>query len=118
MCYQVNMNAYCVIVMDTQHYNGKHHVYEDYPVGEILQMVGMANRPGVDEDGKHSPEIGYLTLPSLSKTSTEIGSVGFRRASKTTSTMFRVPKMANSGGRKPVFRRSERLFRYSTWRFR
>ncbi|VDK22215.1 unnamed protein product [Anisakis simplex] len=51
MCYQISMSAYVVIIMDTQYYNGKYHVYEDYPIGDVLHMVGLANRPGLDEDG-------------------------------------------------------------------
>ncbi|CAD6191493.1 unnamed protein product [Caenorhabditis auriculariae] len=52
MCYQINMNAYLVIIMDTQFYNGKFHVYEDYPIGDMLHMVGLANRPTQDTDAK------------------------------------------------------------------
>lgn len=37
--------------MDTQIYNGRDHVYDDYPVADILQMVGLANRPNQDSDG-------------------------------------------------------------------
>lgn len=51
MCYRISMSAYVVIIMDTQFYNGKFHVYEDYPVGDVLHMVGLANRPNVDNDG-------------------------------------------------------------------
>ncbi|MCP9262026.1 hypothetical protein DINM_005324 [Dirofilaria immitis] len=50
MCYQISMSAYVVIIMDTQFYNGKYHVYEDYPIGDVLHMVGLANRPGIDDD--------------------------------------------------------------------
>ncbi|VDO35832.1 unnamed protein product [Haemonchus placei] len=52
MCYQVSMFAYLVVIMDTQFYNGKYHVYEDYPIGDVLHMVGLANRPGRDPDAK------------------------------------------------------------------
>lgn len=52
MCYQIDMHAYLVIIMDTQYYNGKYHVYEDYPISDVLHMVGLANRPGIDEDAK------------------------------------------------------------------
>jgi hypothetical protein len=45
------MRAFLVILMDTQYYNGKYHVYEDYPIGDILHMVGLANVQGQDEDG-------------------------------------------------------------------
>ena len=38
--------------MDTQFYNGKNHVYEDFPVTSILQMIGKANRPLIDQIAK------------------------------------------------------------------
>lgn len=52
MCYQIEMSAYLVVVMDTQFYNGKYHVYEDYPIADMLHMVGLANRPILDSDGE------------------------------------------------------------------
>ncbi|CAJ0915055.1 unnamed protein product, partial [Mesorhabditis belari] len=52
MCYQINMQAYVVIIMDTQFYNGRYHVYEDYPIADVLHMVGLANRPDKDQDAK------------------------------------------------------------------
>lgn len=51
MCYSISMAAYVVVVMDTQFYNGQCHAYEDYPVADILHMVGLANRPAHDQDG-------------------------------------------------------------------
>ncbi|XP_067928050.1 U5 small nuclear ribonucleoprotein 200 kDa helicase-like [Watersipora subatra] len=47
-----SLNAYLVVVMDTQFYNGKVHAYEDYPIAEVLQMIGQANLPGREEEGK------------------------------------------------------------------
>lgn len=52
MCFQLTISAYLVVIMDTQFYNGKYHVYEDYPIGDVLHMVGLANRPGKDQDGQ------------------------------------------------------------------
>lgn len=52
LCFSLNINSYLVIVMDTQFYNGRIHVYEDYPITEVLHMVGRANRPLEDEDAK------------------------------------------------------------------
>ncbi|PAV56692.1 hypothetical protein WR25_04976 isoform F [Diploscapter pachys] len=52
MCFQIKMFAYLVVIMDTQFYNGKFHVYEDYPIGDVLHMVGLANRPNQDSDAK------------------------------------------------------------------
>merc|ERR1739844_812915 len=44
--------GHMVVIMDTQYYNGKLHAYHDYPVTDILQMVGRANRPTEDTDAK------------------------------------------------------------------
>ncbi|XP_017773161.1 PREDICTED: putative U5 small nuclear ribonucleoprotein 200 kDa helicase [Nicrophorus vespilloides] len=52
LCWGVNIFAHLVIIMDTQFYNGKVHAYEDYPVNDVLQMVGRANRPLDDDDAK------------------------------------------------------------------
>jgi pre-mRNA-splicing helicase BRR2 len=38
--------------MDTQYYNGQYHTYEDYPISDMLQMCGRANRPLEDTDSK------------------------------------------------------------------
>ncbi|CAK8692210.1 U5 small nuclear ribonucleoprotein 200 kDa helicase-like [Clavelina lepadiformis] len=52
LCWGLNLSGHLVIVMDTQHYNGKIHAYVDYPIYEVLQMIGRANRPLKDEEGK------------------------------------------------------------------
>ncbi|XP_076308174.1 U5 small nuclear ribonucleoprotein l(3)72Ab isoform X1 [Tachypleus tridentatus] len=52
LCWGLSLAAHLVVIMDTQFYNGKIHAYEDFPVTDVLQMVGRANRPLVDEDGK------------------------------------------------------------------
>ncbi|XP_044756152.1 putative U5 small nuclear ribonucleoprotein 200 kDa helicase [Coccinella septempunctata] len=52
LCWTVNIFAHLVIIMDVQYYNGKTHTYEDYPVTDVLQMVGRANRPLEDDDAK------------------------------------------------------------------
>ena len=38
--------------MNTQYYNGQDHTYEDYPISDMLQMCGRANRPLSDSDSK------------------------------------------------------------------
>lgn len=49
----LSIAGHLVIIMDTQFYNGKNHSYEDYPVTDVLQMVGRANRPtSEDVDAK------------------------------------------------------------------
>lgn len=52
LCWGISMAAHLVIIMDTQLYNGKVHAYEDYPVTDVLQMIGFANRPLEDDDAK------------------------------------------------------------------
>uniref|UniRef100_A0A2K6SZY7 SEC63 domain-containing protein n=1 Tax=Saimiri boliviensis boliviensis TaxID=39432 RepID=A0A2K6SZY7_SAIBB len=45
LCWCMNVAAHLVIIMDTQYYNGKIHVYVDYPIYDMLQLVGHANHP-------------------------------------------------------------------------
>nr|XP_023027359.1 putative U5 small nuclear ribonucleoprotein 200 kDa helicase [Leptinotarsa decemlineata] len=52
LCWAVNIFSHLVVIMDTQFYNGKVHAYEDYPITDVLQMVGRANRPLEDDDAK------------------------------------------------------------------
>ena len=52
LCWSLSISAHLVIIMDTEYYNGKIHAYEDYPITDVIQMVGRANRPLKDEDGK------------------------------------------------------------------
>jgi len=62
---QDNLHAHQVIILGTQHYNGKEHRYTDYAIGELLQMMGRASRPTVDESGVclilcHAPKKEYF----------------------------------------------------------
>ncbi|XP_071957394.1 U5 small nuclear ribonucleoprotein 200 kDa helicase-like [Antedon mediterranea] len=50
MAWGMTMAAHLVVVMDTQYYNGKIHAYVDYPITDVLQMVGRANRPDVENE--------------------------------------------------------------------
>ncbi|KAK2163706.1 hypothetical protein LSH36_75g12085 [Paralvinella palmiformis] len=52
LAWGLSLTAHLVVVMDTQHYNGKIHAYEDYPVTDVLQMIGRANRPMKDNEGR------------------------------------------------------------------
>ena len=52
LAWSMRNDSYLVIIMDTQCYNGKIHAYEDYPITDILQMIGRANRPLMDEEAK------------------------------------------------------------------
>ncbi|XP_030842191.1 U5 small nuclear ribonucleoprotein 200 kDa helicase isoform X2 [Strongylocentrotus purpuratus] len=50
MCWGMTLNAHLVVVMDTQYYNGKIHAYVDYPITDVLQMTGRANRPEIEHE--------------------------------------------------------------------
>lgn len=52
LTWSLSAAAYLCIVMDTQDYNGKIHAYEDYPIIDLIHMMGRANRPGVDGDAR------------------------------------------------------------------
>jgi pre-mRNA-splicing helicase BRR2 len=44
--------SYMVIIMGVQFYEGKEHRYIDYPVMDVLQMIGKACRPSEDESSR------------------------------------------------------------------
>ena len=46
------MSRYMVIIMGAHFYEGKEHCYIDYPVMDVLQMMGRACRP---MEGERSP---------------------------------------------------------------
>lgn len=52
LAWGMSVSAHLVVVMDSQYYDGKTHSYEDYPVTDVLQMIGRANRPMQDPEGK------------------------------------------------------------------
>lgn len=54
LAWGLSLSAHLVVVMDSQYYNGKVHAYEDYPITDVLQMVGHANRPILDDEGQLS----------------------------------------------------------------
>jgi len=62
VCWELNVTAHLVIVMNTQFYDGREHRYIDYPISEILQMFGKASRPGQDKLGR-----GVLMVPAVKR---------------------------------------------------
>ena len=52
VCWEIDCTAHLVIVMGTQFYEGREHRYIDYPISEILQMLGKASRPLEDNSSK------------------------------------------------------------------
>ncbi|XAR59953.1 RNA helicase [Bertholletia excelsa] len=64
MCWGVPLSAHLVVVMGTQYYDGRENAHSDYPVTDLLQMMGHASRPLVDNSGKcvifcHAPRKEY-----------------------------------------------------------
>jgi len=51
-CWGVSVQSHLVVIMGTQYYDGKEHRYADYPIADILQMMGRACRPKEDNIGK------------------------------------------------------------------
>eukprot|EP01105_Mastigella_eilhardi_P003553 TRINITY_DN145_c0_g1_i1.p1 TRINITY_DN145_c0_g1~~TRINITY_DN145_c0_g1_i1.p1 ORF type:complete len:2180 (+),score=716.66 TRINITY_DN145_c0_g1_i1:39-6578(+) len=49
----MDASAHTVVIMGTQYYHGREHRYVDYPVTDILQMMGRASKrcPGPDGSG-------------------------------------------------------------------
>eukprot|EP00906_Rhabdomonas_costata_P006818 RCo009880 len=63
-CWGVEPTAHCVIIMGTQYYDGREHRHADYHITDMLQMMGRACRPLVDDCGKcvifcHAPKKEY-----------------------------------------------------------
>ncbi|CAJ1934944.1 unnamed protein product [Cylindrotheca closterium] len=52
LAWGVNLPARLVIVKGTEFYDGKVSRYVDYPLTDVLQMIGRAGRPGFDTEGK------------------------------------------------------------------
>lgn len=52
LAWGVNLPAHLVIVKGTEYYDGKTSRYVDYPVTDVLQMIGRAGRPGFDNRGE------------------------------------------------------------------
>ncbi|KAL7455807.1 hypothetical protein ACHAWC_007346, partial [Mediolabrus comicus] len=51
LAWGVNLPAHLVIVKGTEFYDGKLNRYVDYPVTDVLQMMGRAGRPQFDKEG-------------------------------------------------------------------
>ena len=45
MCWGLALQSHLVVLMDTLYYDGAEHRYTDYPITDILQMMGRACRP-------------------------------------------------------------------------
>jgi pre-mRNA-splicing helicase BRR2 len=47
--WSLNLTCHLLVIMGTQYYDGKEHGYVDYPIVDLLQMMGRASRPNLDE---------------------------------------------------------------------
>jgi activating signal cointegrator complex subunit 3 len=52
LAWGVNLPARLVIVKGTEYFDGKSSRYVDYPLTDVLQMIGRAGRPGFDNKGE------------------------------------------------------------------
>ncbi|KAL1219764.1 DExH-box ATP-dependent RNA helicase DExH12 [Cardamine amara subsp. amara] len=64
LCWGTPLTAHLVVVMGTQYYDGRESSHSDYPVSDLLQMMGRASRPLLDNAGKcvifcHAPRKEY-----------------------------------------------------------
>lgn len=62
VCWELDITAHLVVVMNTQFFDGREHRYIDYPISDILQMFGKASRPGQDKAGR-----GVLMVPAVKR---------------------------------------------------
>ncbi|KAL5010843.1 hypothetical protein ScPMuIL_013148 [Solemya velum] len=52
LAWGVNFPAHLVVVKGTEYYDGKTKRYVDFPITDVLQMMGRAGRPQFDDQGK------------------------------------------------------------------
>ena len=52
MCWGLRLKSQLAVILDTQFFDGKEHRYVDYGTSDVLQMLGAANRPLIDESSK------------------------------------------------------------------
>nr|XP_032829466.1 activating signal cointegrator 1 complex subunit 3 [Petromyzon marinus] len=52
LAWGVNFPAHLVIIKGTEYFDGKTRRYVDFPITDVLQMMGRAGRPQFDDQGK------------------------------------------------------------------
>ncbi|CAH8318639.1 unnamed protein product [Eruca vesicaria subsp. sativa] len=64
LCWGTPLTSHLVVVMGTQYYDGRENSHSDYAISDLLQMMGRASRPLLDNAGKcvifcHAPRKVY-----------------------------------------------------------
>ncbi len=85
LAWGVNLPARLVIVKGTEFYDGKASRYVDYPLTDVLQMIGRAGRPGFDTEGRavvmvENSKKSFYQVSYLNTTSLSFGSLCFLTA--------------------------------------
>ena len=52
MCWGLSCQAQLVVILGTQYYDAGRSMGADYPVTDLLQMMGRASRPDIDDAGR------------------------------------------------------------------
>ena len=65
VCWKVKVAAHLVVVMGTESFDGRERRYVDYPIADLLHIMGMASRQAIDTSGKcvimcHTPKKEHL----------------------------------------------------------
>jgi len=65
LCWRLHELAHLVIIMGTEMYDGREKRHIDYPIANVLNMMGKTSRPNIDSSGKcvilcHSPKKEHL----------------------------------------------------------
>jgi len=61
LCWKLSESSHLVIIMGTESFDGKERRYVDYPISDLLHMMGKATRQDIDPSGKcvilhHAPK--------------------------------------------------------------
>ena len=65
LCWKLRESSHLVVIMGTESFDGKERRYIDYPISDLLHMMGKASRQGIDSSGTcvilcHTPKKEHL----------------------------------------------------------
>lgn len=65
LCWRIKESSYLVVIMGTESYDGRERKHVDYPITDLLHIMGKASRQDVDSSGRcvilcHSPKKEHL----------------------------------------------------------